>query len=159
MKPSTATRLRFGVVGVVNTLVDLLGYTWLALAGVPLLAANLISTSTGMVVSFALNRSFTFRARSGDLRAQLALFVLCTTSGLWVVQPLVITGTGHLFAGPGSLTAVTGPKLAGLAVGLVWNYVLYRKVVFRPRRPAGEGSHSTHDDQVSTTPGGPSRPS
>ncbi|TQM79163.1 putative flippase GtrA [Saccharothrix saharensis] len=136
MKPVTATRLRFGAVGVVNTCVDLVGYVSLVLAGTPVLPANLISTSAGMAVSFALNRSFTFRARSGSLRAQIPLFFLCTASGLWVVQPLAITVTDDLFGGSTTLTAVTGPKLVGLALGLVWNYVLYRRVVFRPPGPA-----------------------
>lgn len=135
MKPVTATRLRFGVVGVVNTSVDLAGYVSLVLAGTPTFLANLISTSVGMTVSFALNRSFTFRARSGALRAQIPLFFLCTASGLWVVQPLAITVTEDLFGGSATLTAVTGPKLVGLALGLVWNYVLYSRVVFRRRGP------------------------
>ncbi|MFE9751293.1 GtrA family protein [Saccharothrix saharensis] len=136
MKPATATRLRFGVVGVVNTSADLVGYVSLVLAGTPTFPANLISTSAGMAVSFALNRSFTFRARSGPLRAQVTLFFLCTASGLWVVQPLAITATEDLFGGSTALTAVTGPKLVGLALGLVWNYVLYSRVVFRPSGPA-----------------------
>ncbi|MEU4745797.1 GtrA family protein [Actinosynnema sp. NPDC023658] len=133
MKPVTATRLRFGVVGVVNTSVDLVGYVSLVLTGTPTFLANLLSTSVGMALSFVLNRSFTFRARSGDLRAQVLLFVLCTASGLWVVQPLAINVTGDLLGGSAALTAVTGPKLVGLAFGLVWNYVLYSKVVFRRR--------------------------
>ncbi|XVS62017.1 GtrA family protein [Actinosynnema sp. CA-299493] len=136
MKPATSLRLRFGAVGSVNTTADLLGYTALVLAGTPVFLANLLSTSTGMASSFVLNRSFTFRARSGPLRAQVALFVLCTASGLWVLQPLVIDTTEGLFGDPTTLTAVTGPKLIALAFGLVWNYVLYSKVVFRRGGPA-----------------------
>ncbi|MEU4769275.1 GtrA family protein [Actinosynnema sp. NPDC023794] len=135
MKPGTGTRLRFGVVGVVNTFVDLLGYLSLVLTGTPTFLANLISTSMGMALSFVLNRSFTFRTRSGDMRTQVPLFVLCTASGLWVVQPLAINVTVDLFGGSTTLSAVTGPKLVGLAIGLVWNYVLYSKVVFRRLGP------------------------
>ncbi|MFI9011430.1 GtrA family protein [Actinosynnema sp. NPDC053489] len=140
MRPGTGTSLRFGAVGVVNTLVDVVGYTGLVLAGTPAFAANLVSTSAGMAVSFVLNRSFTFRAGSGALRVQVPLFVLCTAPGPWLVQPLVIATTGDLVTGPTTLTAVTVPKLAGLALALVCNYVLYRKVVFRPRPRTGSRS-------------------
>ena len=136
MKPVTGTRLRFGAVGFVNTLLDLLCYTSLVLAGTPVILANLISTSMGMALSFVLNRSFTFRARSGALRTQVPLFVLCAVSGLWVLQPLTITLTDELFDDPTTLTATTGPKLIALAFGLAWNYVLYSKVVFRRQAAA-----------------------
>ncbi|MCC8242744.1 GtrA family protein [Saccharothrix luteola] len=135
MKAVTGTSLRFCAVGVVNTLADLLGYTWLAVLGIPMFPANLISTSLCMAVSYPLNRSFTFRARSGALRTQLPLFILCTASGLWVVQPLVITATADLFATTTTLTAVMGPKLTALALGLVWSYVLCTRIVFRSWRP------------------------
>lgn len=136
MKAETATRLRFGLVGIGNTLVDLIGYTVLMTVGLPMVVANLISTSAGMVLSFTLNRNFTFRAKAGDARLQLVLFFVVTASGLWVMQPVVIALCGGLFSGLGGTLAVVAPKLVALAIGLVWNYVLYSKLVFRTKRPA-----------------------
>jgi putative flippase GtrA len=136
VKAETATRLRFGLVGVGNTLVDLIGYTVLVTAGMPMVVANLISTSAGMVLSFTLNRNFTFRAKSGDARLQLLLFFLVTATGLWVMQPVVIALCTGMFSGLGGTPAVVAPKLVALAVGLVWNYILYSKLVFRTKRPA-----------------------
>ncbi|MEV0676122.1 GtrA family protein [Actinosynnema sp. NPDC050436] len=133
MKPEHATKLRFAVVGIANTAVDLVAYTLLALAGVPMFVANLVSTSAGMVCSFTLNRSFTFRAKGGDVRTQILLFALVTAVGLWVVQPIVISLTGGAFAGTPEVVAVVGPKLVALAFTLVWNYVLYNKLVFRQK--------------------------
>ncbi|GAA3664472.1 GtrA family protein [Lentzea roselyniae] len=128
----SAQQLRFGLVGVGNTLVDLVGYTVLFALGTPLVIANLISTTMGMALSFTLNRSFTFRAAGGGVARQVVLFVLVTGIGLWVIQPLVILLTRDAFAGLPETLAIAVPKFAGICVALVWNYVLYSKLVFRP---------------------------
>ncbi|MGW4519677.1 GtrA family protein [Amycolatopsis sp. NPDC004378] len=129
MRLVTATQLRFGIVGVGNTLVDALGYAILASAGVPTFVANFLSTTAGMLLSFTLNRNFTFRAKDGDIRRQALLFFAVTAFGLWVVQFGVITLVSALFPGVGLLV----PKGAAIVVGLFWNYLLYRYVVFRHR--------------------------
>ncbi|MET8997816.1 GtrA family protein [Amycolatopsis sp. Hca4] len=144
MKLISATQLRFGLVGVANTLVDALGYALLVTLGVPLFVANFISTTTGMLLSFTLNRNFTFRAKDGDVRRQALLFFAVTAFGLWVVQAAIIFGVTSAFPGVNVLI----PKFAGIVVGLVWNYVLYHKVVFR-HRPAAAAeapvAEVTHD--------------
>ncbi|MBW4717106.1 GtrA family protein [Saccharothrix obliqua] len=136
MTPGLATKLRFGLVGVANTLVDLALYAVLSLAGVPLFPANLVSTTAGMACSFTLNRGFTFRARAGDVRAQAVLFFAVTAFGLWLVHPVVIALTADLFTGAHPVVATTGPKICALVFGLAWNYLLYSKVVFRPKEAA-----------------------
>lgn len=130
MKPITGTQVRFGIVGVLNTAVDALGYALLATLGVPMFVANFISTTLGMLLSFTLNRNFTFRAKDGDIRRQAILFFAVTAFGLWVVHAAVIFVVTALFPGINVLI----PKLGAIAVGMVWNYVLYKKVVF----PQGE---------------------
>ncbi|MBE1501304.1 putative flippase GtrA [Amycolatopsis lexingtonensis] len=139
MKLITPTQLRFGIVGIGNTLVDALGYALLVSLGVPLFAANFASTTAGMLLSFTLNRTFTFRAKDGDVRRQALLFFGVTAFGLWVVQALVILAVTKALPG----VPVLVPKFAGIAVGLVWNYVLYHKIVFRQRAgtPVPEVSH------------------
>ena len=132
MKLITSTQLRFGIVGVANTTVDALGYALLLTLGVPMFVANFISTTSGMLLSFSLNRNFTFRAKDGDIRRQAILFFAVTAFGLWVVQALIIFAVSKLYPGINVLI----PKFAAIAVGLVWNYVLYHYVVFRHREPA-----------------------
>ncbi|WP_086840666.1 GtrA family protein [Amycolatopsis kentuckyensis] len=143
MKLISATQLRFGAVGIANTLVDALGYALLVTLGVPLFVANFISTTTGMLLSFTLNRNFTFRAKDGDVRRQALLFFGVTAFGLWVVQAAIIFAVTSAFPGVNLLV----PKGAGIVVGLVWNYVLYHKVVFRHRPAAAETpvAEVTHD--------------
>jgi putative flippase GtrA len=129
MRLVTATQVRFGIVGIGNTLVDALGYAILASVGVPTFVANFLSTTAGMLLSFTLNRNFTFRAKDGDVRRQALLFFAVTAFGLWVVQFGVITLVGHLLTGVDVLV----PKAAAIVVGLVWNFLLYHYVVFRHR--------------------------
>ncbi|GLZ30458.1 sugar translocase [Lentzea sp. NBRC 105346] len=117
--------VRFGLVGALNTLVDFALYVVLV-GFLPLLAANFVSTSCGMVTSFVLNRGFTFRS-SGPLGRQVVLFLLVTGTGLWVIQPLVLFG----LAAFGAVWA----KLAAIGIGMVWNFALYNSFVFR-REPA-----------------------
>ncbi|SDC07054.1 Putative flippase GtrA (transmembrane translocase of bactoprenol-linked glucose) [Geodermatophilus telluris] len=134
-----ARLLRFGLVGLVNTGIDLGLYVGLRSVGVGLLGANAVSTTAGLLFSFAANGSFTFGDRAGGSRLRTAaLFLLTTGVGLWVLQPLVIAGVGHLLrtwgAGdwwPAVPVLALAPKLAGIAVGVVWNYLAYDRLVFR----------------------------
>lgn len=131
--------LRFGLVGVVNTGIDLGLYVLLHSVGTPLLLANLVSTTAGLTFSFVANRLFTFSARpSGSAGRQLLLFVVCTGIGLWVIQPLVLIGMDRLLAGVGAwgdLRTLLG-KLVAIAFGMVWNWTVYNRIVFRTRRSA-----------------------
>ena len=127
-------KLRFGLVGVLNTLVDVVAYGVLVATGLNFYIANIISTTLGMVCSFSLNRSFTFRATSGNRLRQIGLFLVVTLFGLWVIQPAVIyltTGLANAAFGflPDHLLAIV-PKGFATVASLVWNYVWYNRVVF-----------------------------
>jgi putative flippase GtrA len=133
---------RFALVGVLNTLIDLTAYLLLRHLGLQILAANFISTSAGMAFSYVANHSFTFRPLPGApvrQRRQLLLFLLVTGFGLWLIQPIVIVAVTHwLESAPPRWGTMVPPvaKLCAIAVGLIWNYSLYSRVVFRhSRRP------------------------
>lgn len=129
--------VRFGLVGLVNTGLDLGIYFALQVGGTPVLLANLLSTSAGLAFSFVANRGFTFSERSsGRAGRQLALFILCTGIGLWLVQPLVILGMDRLLLPYAALGAwqILIAKCVAIGFGMVWNWTLYNKVVFRSRR-------------------------
>lgn len=124
-------RVRFLVVGLLNTVTDIAIYWLLTQSGMALVVANFISTSAGMTVSYTLNRGFTFRAQSGNTRRQIILFLIVTLFGLWVIQPIVIVASRGFFDGPHwwGLENVL-PKLIATCASLAWNYLLYNKVVF-----------------------------
>ena len=124
---------RFAIVGVANTLLDFGVLFTLTSLGVNKLVANVISTTIAFIFSFFANKKFTFKSTSKSLVREMILFVIVTLFGLWGLQTGVIWATTPL------LTSVTGSESLGLlgaklvatAVSMVWNYLLYSKLVFR----------------------------
>lgn len=124
---------RFAIVGVANTLLDFGVLFTLTSLGVNKLVANVISTTIAFIFSFFANKKFTFKSTSKGLVREMILFVIVTLSGLWGLQTGVIWATTPLF------TSVTGSESIGLfgakmvatVVSMVWNYLLYSKLVFR----------------------------
>ena len=146
-----AVTTRFSLVGVVNTLIDFVVYSLMVLLGVPFFVANLISTSCGMAFSFFGNRRFTFKAQGASLRRQIVLFLVVTLVSQWAIQPLVIwlcsRITFHQTIFGHSPALILG-KLVALVFSFAWNFVLYRKVVFRDDPPAGDGTGDAAGDAV-----------
>ncbi|MCD7101220.1 GtrA family protein [Pseudoclavibacter sp. 13-3] len=129
------TQLRFLLIGGMNTLIDFGLLFALVALGVHTIPANIISTGIAFVVSFFANRSYTFKACQGSLPRQMALFVLVTLFALWVLQPLVITLVSPVIANlsghrlnDGAVLLIA--KLLATGVSMMWNYILYAKVVF-----------------------------
>lgn len=135
--------LRFCMVGIINTLVDVPLFVALHSAGLNVLVANIISTSLALIVSLILNYKFTFKDRNLS-RARIVLYFAITLVGIWILQPLVISGllqlNNHLhltnflvqlFGHQKQLDSLIA-KLGSLAASLVWNYAWYSRVIFKP---------------------------
>ena len=134
--------LIFCLIGGINTLIDLAIYVSLQAHGLPIVAANFISTCIALIVSFFLNRRFTFRSSTSAQRSILP-FVLVTITGLWLLQPVIIytvVGISNL----ATIKDLISPlithyetvqnivgKLFATPASLIWNFVLYRKFVFK----------------------------
>jgi len=132
------------MVGIANTAIDFAVLWLLTALGVSLIPANLASTSTGLAFSFAVNRRFTFDFR-GPKPAwrQATEYATITLVGLWLIQPPIIAIARDWLTGFGvaSTSGVLIGKLVATAVTLVWNFTLYRLVVFREPRGADENGH------------------
>ena len=127
-------KARFGAVGIINTAVDILVYNILAGSlGIPLIAANFVSTTTAMLTSFVLNKKAVFRGSEKGGLKQILLFFAVTLTGIWVVQggTLVIVSWLLQPLGLPELIMLNLPKFAGICVGLVWSYLWYSRVIFR----------------------------
>jgi putative flippase GtrA len=117
--------LRFGAVGIANTALDATLFSFLTLvAGTPAVAANVVSYSAGIGLSFVLNRGWTFRDRHRrGAWTQLILYAAGSLAGL-ALSTLVIA---LLVRAWGPLPA----KAASIGATFVWNYLYSNVVVFR----------------------------
>ena len=152
--------VRFLTVGVANTAIDM-GLLWiLTTQGVGLLGANLVSTSAGLIFSFLVNRRFTFRySGSKPMWRQIVEYFAITLVGLWLLQPPIIVFVQGLAEGWGieaQLALMVG-KVAATVVTLVWNFFLYRSIVFR-ERPAPVVTTSPSPSPASPDPAAVTQP-
>ena len=128
-----AEKLRFAVVGGMNTAIDFVILFTLVALGLPSIASNYISTSVALTFSFFANKKFTFKHNGKINIQQLAYFLVITIFGLWVIQPVIIEGI-RLLIGPwlaNNFIVLLIGKLLATITTLIWNYLLYRKFVFR----------------------------
>lgn len=128
--------VRFGSVGLFNTVIDIISYWLLINAGLPIITANMISTSFGLMTSFILNRSYTFKVKRVKVVNQMVKFLSVTLVGLWIIQPIVIHVVKFNLQ-PLYISLIPDvfielpPKLLATVISLLWNYILYKKVVFK----------------------------
>lgn len=128
-----AEKLRYGVVGLANTALDFALLFLFVGLGIDKIPANYLSTAIAMIFSFAVNKSFTFKSTSGNVKRQFALFIAVTVIGLWVIQPIVITAVSWALGPTGWSPAVTLfiAKVVATCASLIWNYLLYSRLVFK----------------------------
>ena len=145
------TLAKFVSVGVLNTVIDFFIYNALTTKTFHLgrITANFISTTIAMIFSFFANKHLVFGASGGNLWAQIIGFYLVTAFGVYVLQNIVIYFFSKRYLAPAELAnkIVRGvhlerylnsdfvskntAKLAATIVSLTWNFILYKKVVFR----------------------------
>lgn len=132
MPAALAARLprlvRFGAVGVVNTLLDVALFTLLVgLLHWHVVPANILSYGAGILCSFALNSRWTFAEFGGTPGAlqRFARFVASSLAAMGLSTLLVVV-----------LALAMDPLLAkaiSVVVGFLANYAMARRFVFRAR--------------------------
>ena len=123
----------FCSIGILNTVIDISLFLLLRRGETSVLLANIISTSIALCFSYFLNRKYTFRSTT-DPRSNIVAFLIVTLVGLWVLQPIVIYFSLNLLRQlniQNSTQLDLLAKLIATTITLVWNYILYKKVVFR----------------------------
>lgn len=128
-----AQKIRFVIVGGLNTVLDFALLFLFVNLGINKFIANYLSTGISMVFSFFVNKSFTFKHKEGNAKKQFVLFLVITIAGLWVIQPIVIwivTGMISPFL-DNSQVILFIAKVIATGASLVWNYLLYSKLVFK----------------------------
>ena len=141
---------KFGLVGILNTLIDFGIFNALTVYGtLPIILANVVSTTVAMSFSFVANKQFVFGSKSKDTLRQAALFLVVTAVGLYVLQNGIIYALTELWRWPLELgydlvsaiglggafseefVTKNGAKAIGTVFSMVWNYVLYKRIVFK----------------------------
>lgn len=120
--------ISFGLVGVVNTLIDFGVFTFAYyVAGLPIIAANLISWALAVTCSYVLNSHFTFAAESGR---QLGLRSYFTFVAAQVLGFIANTLTVFLCS---YVMPVWAGKVLAIGASFVVNFSLSHFFVFRRR--------------------------
>lgn len=128
-----AQKIRFAIVGGANTALDFAILFILTFAGLDKIAANYISTGASLIFSFFVNKSFTFKNKAGNAKKQFVLFLVITLIGLWVIQPVIIlVSTSSLESViPNEAINLFVAKMIATIASLIWNYLLYSRIVFK----------------------------
>jgi putative flippase GtrA len=120
---------KYFLVSAVSLAVDFAVYwTLFRIAGVPPLAANVVSVSVGLIVNYALSVALVFKERRLSNRwAEFTGFVVIGVAGLAVNEALLAVGIDVLQLGP------VISKLAAAGGSFVFNFVVRRVVLFTAR--------------------------
>jgi putative flippase GtrA len=129
--------LRFGVVGMLNTLIDLLALNGLLFlfpttGTVHLLAYNSLAYSLGAANSFFLNKYWTFKQRQPTARGELMRFATATLLGigwssviLWLASHVLhpVIANPVLWANASKVLAIGGTVLISYLEMRLWVFV------------------------------------
>lgn len=131
----TRKPLRFVIVGAFNTILDFALMNIFKLVGLPTIVANTMSTGIAMVVSFFLNKKWTFRHAGKNYAREVILFFVFTAIGIWIIQNgciwLIETYIPHFGLSDQMFANVA--KLFASLPSLTWNYLTYDRFVFRKK--------------------------
>jgi putative flippase GtrA len=128
--PLVSQFVKFGVVGVSNTLIFFLVYTLLLkVFGVWYIAASGIGFAVGAINGFVWNRAWTFRGHVGDALTPVRWFVV-QSSGL-----LLDLGLVYLFVDGAGLGKLEGQAVT-IVIVTVLTFLANRAWTFRGHTPA-----------------------
>jgi len=131
----------FTLVGVFNTLLDLIIYIIFFEKTNSIIFSNLIATSIAMISSYLLNSRLTFKNKKWSWQ-QLLMFLIITAFGLWVLQTgliylltplfkLVPVSFWNFFGSIGRVVKIALPKIVAITVSFMWNFIWYDRFIFK----------------------------
>ena len=131
-------KLRFGLVGVINTLCDIVLFALFAnILGIYIIWSNVLSTGVTLILSFVLNYSFVWKSKKSKF-STAPKFLASTLITAWGVQNAVIWVVTAVFSekwlfveNEDWLNIVA--KVCAIGVGMVINYLIY-KIIFTDKK-------------------------
>ena len=126
----------FSVIGGINTALDFIILFVLTSFGIKIFIANIFSTGITFIISFLMNKKITFKSVSNnkkELIREMVLFILVSLFGLWVIQNIAISTAMPIFENllKNKRISLLLSKLIATIFSLIWNFILYKKVVFK----------------------------
>lgn len=123
------------MVGGANTAIDFGLLFLLKTFGLPTVPANIISTTAAFCFSFFANKQYTFKSSDTNIAREITLFIVVTLFGLWVLQTIVIQLVVPFITPMGWVQDINLliAKVCATVVTLVWNYIMYSRVVFKTK--------------------------
>lgn len=132
----TPRKIRFTLVSSISTALDFTLLLIITSLGLPLIAANFISTSISFIFSFFASKKYAFRTPDHHIQREAVQFIIVTLIGIWIIQPLIMWPLEPFIRGfgiHGLLVIVLAKLLASLAT-FIWNYLFYTRVVFNKKK-------------------------
>lgn len=143
--------VRFFFVGSFNFLLDIVMLNiFISVFGLRVLVANSLSVSIGITASYFLNHRIVFRhPQNYSLKAYGKFFVVTGFSAI-IIQDFIIgvLAPRVVRVHPGEMVGMFGhsvpaqtielnvAKIVAVAIGMVWNFLLYKYIVFRHNETA-----------------------
>ena len=128
-------KIKFATIGAFNTALDFAILFSLKALGINVAFSNIVSTGVTFILSFILNKKITFNSTNKTKQENIKEFLsftIITLFGLWVIQTLVIYIISSILSNIliSNITLFIA-KIIATIFSLIWNFVLYKKVVFK----------------------------
>lgn len=128
-------KIKFATIGAFNTALDFAILFSLKALGINIAFSNIVSTGITFILSFILNKKITFNSTNKTKQESIKEFLsftIITLFGLWVIQTLVIYIITSILSNIliSNITLFIA-KIIATIFSLIWNFVLYKKVVFK----------------------------
>lgn len=140
---------KFGIVGIINTLVDIGIFNVLKfIFGFATVTANIISVSAAIINSYVWNKNWTFHDKDKNVSKQFIIFVLLSIGGL-IINTVVLLFLTQTWTLPSDLAVkithfiklnsifsdnfvfFNFAKALAILFSMVWNFITYKKFAFK----------------------------
>jgi len=122
--------IRYLGIGIIATLVDwAIFYMLIGALGVFYVLALAISYLISTVLSFFLNKRYTFRNTYKRIHFQLASFVAVAAAGLAINEAIVYVLVYYIFGSSASMALMAARVIATFVV-FIWNFMINKRVTF-----------------------------
>ncbi|ABA88986.1 membrane protein, GtrA superfamily [Syntrophotalea carbinolica DSM 2380] len=141
--------LRFGLVGIINTVVDcaLLNIFVLVLRVFTpggLVLCNVFSFLGANVNSYVMNKKWTFRHPEHASQKEYLVFLVCSLGGLGINSGMIFILSQDFFdLGLSFFLHLNLAKIAATVVSMLWNFFSYKLFVFKDVNVAKSVSATT----------------